>query len=83
MFQKIFQQVTRKKTVFNGCIYNFSVDYDSIDVKNIKYIHKHLMKKNKIVYKYSNLLRKYFFNNDYQKMMFIKRESIKMGFNEQ
>ena len=49
MFQKIFQQVTWKKTGFNGCIYDFSVDYDSIDVDDIKDIHKCLIKKNDIV----------------------------------
>ena len=42
MCLKIFQQVM----VY---IYDFSVDYDSIDVDNIKDIHKYLMKKNGIV----------------------------------
>ena len=37
------------KTGFNGYIYNFSVDYDSINVDGIKNIHKYLMKKNGIV----------------------------------
>ena len=47
MFQKIFQQVTwkKKKTEFNGHNYDFSVDYDSIDVDQIKDIHKYLMEK--------------------------------------
>ena len=49
MFLKIFQQVAWKKTGFNGYIYHFSVDYNSIDVNQIKGIHKYLMKKNKIV----------------------------------
>ena len=49
MFLKIFQQVTWKKTGFNGYIYDFSVDYNSIDVNDIKNIHKYLMKKNNIV----------------------------------
>ena len=39
----------RKKTGFNGYIYDFSIDYDSTDVDNIKDIHKYLMKKNGIV----------------------------------
>ena len=30
---------------FNGYVYYFSVDYDSIDVDDIKDIHKYLMKK--------------------------------------
>ena len=38
-----------KKTGFNGYVYDFSVDYDSIDVDDIKDIHKYLMKKNDIV----------------------------------
>ena len=46
MFQKIFQQITWKKTGFNGYIYDFSVDYNSIDVNHIKDIHKYLSKKN-------------------------------------
>ena len=38
-----------KKTGFNGYVYDFSVDYDSIDVDDIKDIHKYLMKKNDMV----------------------------------
>ena len=38
-----------KKTGFTGYVYDFSVDYDAIAVKNIKDIHKYLMKKNNIV----------------------------------
>ena len=38
-----------KKTVYNGYIYDFSVDYDATDVNDIKNIHKYLMKKNSIV----------------------------------
>ena len=49
MFQKIFLKVTWKKTGFNGHIYDFSVDYNAIDVDNILDIHKYLMKKNGIV----------------------------------
>ena len=37
------------KTGFNGYVYDFSVDYDSIAVDDIKNIHKYLMKKNDIV----------------------------------
>ena len=46
---KDFSASNMKKTGFNGYIYDFSVDYDSIDVDNIKDIHKYLMKKNNIV----------------------------------
>ena len=38
-----------KRTGFNGYVYDFSADYDSIDVEDIKDIHKYLMKKNDIV----------------------------------
>ena len=38
-----------KKTRFNGYVYDFSVDYDSIAVDGILDIHKYLMKKNDIV----------------------------------
>ena len=38
-----------KRTGFNGYIYDFSLDYDSTDVDDIKDIHKYLMKKNDIV----------------------------------
>ena len=38
-----------KKTGFIGYVYDFSVDYDDIEVDNIEVIHKYLMKKNDIV----------------------------------
>ena len=38
-----------KKTGFNGCVYDFSLDYDATDVDDILDIHKYLMKKNNIV----------------------------------
>ena len=37
-----------KKTGFNGYVYDFSVDYDAIDVDDIDDIHKYLMKTNNI-----------------------------------
>ena len=46
---KDFSGSNMKKTGFNGYIYDVSVDYDSIDVDNIKDIHKYLVKKNGIV----------------------------------
>ena len=42
---KDFSASDMKNTGFNGHIYNFSVDYDSIDVDDILDIHKYLMKK--------------------------------------
>ena len=38
-----------KKNRVYGYVYDFSVDYDSTDVDEIKDIHKYLMKKNNIV----------------------------------
>ena len=46
---KDFSESNMKKTGFNGYIYDFSVDYNAIDVNNIKDIPKYLMKKNEIV----------------------------------
>ena len=37
--------VNIKKTRLNGCIYDFSVDYDAIVVNDILGIHKYFMKK--------------------------------------
>ena len=39
-----------KKTGFTGYVYDFSVDYESISVDDIKNIHKYLMKKNDIAW---------------------------------
>ena len=38
-----------KKAGLNGCVYDFTVDYDAISVDDILNIHNHLMKKNDIV----------------------------------
>ena len=38
-----------KRTEFNGCVYDFSVDYDTIAVDNNLDIHKYLMKKNNMI----------------------------------
>ena len=46
---KDFSESNIIKTGFNGYLYDFSVDYDSIDVNDIKNIHKSLMKKNGVV----------------------------------
>ena len=46
---KDFSASNMKKTGFNGYIYDFSVDYDSIEVSDIQDIHKYLMEKNGIV----------------------------------
>ena len=37
-----------KKTAFNGDVYDFSVDYDAIDVDDMLDFNKYLMKKNNI-----------------------------------
>ena len=39
----------KKKTGFNGYVYDFSVDYDATDNDDIKDIHNYLMKKSNIV----------------------------------
>ena len=38
-----------RKNSFTVCVYDFSVGYNSIDVDDIKDIHKYLKKKNNIV----------------------------------
>ena len=38
-----------KRTGFTGYVYYFILDYEAIDVDDIKDIHKYLMKKNDIV----------------------------------
>ena len=38
-----------KKTGLKGCVYDFSTDYDAIEVSDILDIHKYLMEKNGIV----------------------------------
>ena len=38
-----------KKTGFNGCFYDFKVDYDYVVVDDILGIHKCLMKNNKMI----------------------------------
>ena len=38
-----------KRTGFNGCIYDFSVDYDAIAVDDMFDIRKYLMKKNNMI----------------------------------
>ena len=38
----------KKKTGFNGYVFDFSVDYDSTDADDINDIHNYLMKKNDI-----------------------------------
>ena len=39
-----------KRTGLTGYVYDFSVDYEAIEVDDIKNIHKYLMKKNDIVW---------------------------------
>ena len=50
----------------NGCVYDFSIDYDAIAVDDIMVIHNYLMKKKKkkkwnIVLKFFGLLKIFFF----------------------
>ena len=39
-----------KKPGFTGYVYDFSVDYETIAVEDIKNIHKYLMEKNNIIW---------------------------------
>ena len=39
-----------KRTGFNGYVYDFSADFGSITVDDIKDIHKYLMKKNNVIW---------------------------------
>ena len=39
----------KKKTGLNGYVWDFSVDYDTTDVDDIKNIHNYLMNKNDTV----------------------------------
>ena len=61
---KDFSATNIKKTGFNGYIYDFSVDYDSIDVSNIKDIHKYLMKKMALYKNVQISKANIYFNND-------------------
>ena len=38
-----------KKTGLNGCVHDFSVNYDTIVVDDILDIHKYLMRKNNMI----------------------------------
>ena len=48
---KDFSVDNMEKTELHGHVYNFSANYDSIDVDNIVDIHKCLMKKHKIMFR--------------------------------
>ena len=39
----------KKKTGFHGYVFDFSVDYDAIDLDDIKDIYNYLVKKNNII----------------------------------
>ena len=51
MSRKHFKRLINnmKKTGFNGYVYDFSVDHDTIAVDDISDIHKYLMKKNSMI----------------------------------
>ena len=48
-FKGLVSRWYEKKKGFNGYVYDFSVNYDAIDVDDILDIHKYLMKKKDIV----------------------------------
>ena len=50
------------KTGFTGYVYDFSADYNTVTIDDIKDIHNYLMKKNDIVYmKIFSFVKKVFF----------------------
>ena len=71
-----------KNTGSNGCVYDFSVDYDTIAVHAILDIHKYLMKKNNIISNVCVYWQMFFYSNDVFWLQLIKCKSIKMCFNE-
>ena len=46
---KDFSIDNMKKTGLNGCVYDFSSDFDTIAVDDIRDIHKYLMRTNNII----------------------------------
>ena len=62
-----------KKNGFNAHVYDFSVDYDAIAVDDILDIHKYLMKKNNMIQKCLDLLKKCFNRIN----SFVIRKSVK------
>ena len=42
--------VDNMEKLYNGCVFDFSVDYDSINVDNILNIYRYFMKKHKLEY---------------------------------
>ena len=57
---KDFSASNMKKTWFNGYIYDFNVDYNSIGIDDILDIHKYLMEKNDIVLKMFRFMKRIF-----------------------
>ena len=49
-----------KKNRLNGYAYDISIHYDAIAVDDFLDMHKYLMKKNNIIWKCLDLLKKYF-----------------------
>ena len=53
-----------KKTGFNGYTYDFSVDYGSINIEDIKDLHKYLMKKRMYCKNFQIYEANIYFSND-------------------
>ena len=79
---KDFSASNMKKTGFNGSIYDFSVDYNTIDVNDIKNIHKCLMKKT-TQYKDVQIYQANIYFNDDVFQQSIMCELIRMCIDEQ
>ena len=54
-----------KKTGLKGYVHDFSIDFDAIAVSDTLEIHKYLMKKNEIVWKYLYLWSELLFQQWY------------------
>ena len=65
---KDFSVDDMKKIGLNGCVYDFSADYDTTAVDDILDIHKYLMKKNKMSFFSCNALKCVSMNNQKRKV---------------
>ena len=71
-----------KRTGFNGYVYDFSVDYDTIAVDDILDIHRHLIKKNNMIQKCLGSLKIVCCSDVIFCWNYIKCNSFKVCFNE-
>ena len=72
-----------KITGLNGCVYNFSINYNTVPTVVMPHIHKYLMAKNNIQYKMSGFIKKCFFTVLAFNIDFNKRKFVELYFSEQ